>query len=90
MVLDLQQIFLEMGWFLIIVLVWDLVWKLMAMWRASKKHSLVWFVILAMINTAGILPILYLYVFSKMKFHKKEEEKPKRRRVRKVRRKRRR
>lgn len=74
---------------LFLIMVWDLVWKLMAMWKASKKHSVVWFVVLSIINTAGILPMLYLYVFSKMKFHKKEEEKPKRRRVKKVRRKRR-
>ncbi len=53
--------------FLTILFVWSFVWMLLALWKAAKKGSVAWFIILAIINTVGILPILYIFVFSKMK-----------------------
>ena len=73
-----------------ILIVWSLVWKVIALWKAAKKKHIIWFVLFIFLNTLGILEILYIYVFSKMKFPPKEEEKPKRRRHRTSRRKRRR
>ena len=43
------------------VLVWCFTWKGMALWRASKNDSIPWFVALLLINTLGLLEILYLY-----------------------------
>ena len=60
---------------LAIILIWSAVWKLIALWKAARKNSPVWFVVLAIINTAGILEILYIFVFSKM--NGKSAEKPK-------------
>lgn len=55
-------------WALIIVIgVWEMIWKFMAMWRASKNNSVAWFIVLGILNTIGILPILYIYVFGKKK-----------------------
>jgi len=51
---------------LMVIIVWELVWKLLAMWKAAKRNSPIWFVILAIFNTVGILPILYIYLFSKI------------------------
>lgn len=48
-----------------IITVWELVWKSMALWRAARNNQLYWFIALLLLNTLGILPILYLYVFSK-------------------------
>jgi hypothetical protein len=56
------------SWFipLIIVLaIWDVVWKLIAMWRAARNGHTAWYVVLAIINSVGILPILYLFVVCK-------------------------
>jgi methionyl-tRNA synthetase len=51
---------------LIIPLVlWSLIWKGLALWRAARKGSTGWFIALLLVNTAGILEILYLLVFSK-------------------------
>jgi hypothetical protein len=63
---------------LAIISIWTLVWKGLALWKAGKKNSKIWFVALLIINTLGILEILYIYVFSKMKPRKlsKKEEKP--------------
>jgi hypothetical protein len=46
------------------VLIWSAVWKILALWKAARNKSLVWFIVLALVNTLGILEILYLFVFS--------------------------
>ena len=50
---------------LAVVVLWTLIWKGMALWKAAQEKSKVWFVILLVVNTVGILEILYLYVFSR-------------------------
>lgn len=44
---------------------WSLFWKGVALWKAARKGNRVWFVVFLVVNTLGILEILYLYVFSK-------------------------
>ncbi len=58
-------------WLFAIILVWIVVWKLLALWKSARNNHIVWFIVLAVINTVGILEILYIYVFSK--FGKKEK-----------------
>jgi hypothetical protein len=53
------------GFLLVIVALWTLVWKGMALWKAAQEKSKVWFIVLLVVNTVGILDILYIYVFSK-------------------------
>lgn len=56
------------GVFVIAVLIaWSLAWKGLALWRASHREEKGWFIALLVLNTVGILDILYLYVFSKKK-----------------------
>jgi len=53
--------------FLVIIplAIWDGVWKLIALWKSARNNQLAWYVCLAIFNTAGILPILYITVFQK-------------------------
>ena len=53
------------GVFLFPLVVWSLIWKGWALWRAAKNDSLPWFIALLILNTAGILDILYIFVFGK-------------------------
>lgn len=46
----------------IIAAVWELYWKGRALWHAARRNQATWFVLLLIINSAGILPILYLYM----------------------------
>lgn len=46
-------------------IVWTLVWKGVALWVAARENSKPWFIVLLIINTAGILEIVYLLFFSK-------------------------
>ena len=53
------------GPFIFLIAIWSLYWKARALWRAARLGEKGWFVALLLINTAGILDILYLYIFSK-------------------------
>lgn len=50
---------------IIIAAVWSSVWKAFALYRAGKVADPVWFVVLFLVNTLGILEIIYLFIFSK-------------------------
>lgn len=45
----------------ILVAVWELVWKGMALWKAGRNNQPGWFVALIVINSAGLLPMFYLF-----------------------------
>lgn len=52
---------------LIVIALWTLPWKAVALWKAARSGSKAWFVVLLIINTLAILEILYIFVFSKRK-----------------------
>lgn len=45
--------------------IWEIFWKGIALWKAAKAEQKGWFVAMLVLNTAGILPILYIFVFQK-------------------------
>ncbi len=47
---------------LVLLILWSLLWKGLALWRSAKRGEKVWFVILLILNTAGILEIIYLFL----------------------------
>ena len=53
---------------LILVMAWSLVWKGLALWHSSKRNQPWWFLILLVVNTMGILEIIYLFGVAKLKF----------------------
>jgi len=50
-----------------ILTIWALVWKGIALWKAAQNNSKVWFIVLLVVNTVGILEIIYIFFFSKKK-----------------------
>lgn len=50
---------------LLIVLVWTLIWKGIGLWKSGRNNQLYWFVALFVLNTLGVLPIVYLLWFQK-------------------------
>ncbi|MFA5485367.1 MAG: DUF5652 family protein [Candidatus Pacearchaeota archaeon] len=58
---------------IIILSIWDGVWKGIALWKAGRNNQLTWFVFILIINTMGILPILYLLFFQKRIIVKKKK-----------------
>ena len=51
--------------FLVVVAIWELIWKGIALWKCGRNNQLTWFVFILVLNTAGILPILYIAFFQK-------------------------
>lgn len=47
------------------ILLWEGVWKSIALWYAAKNNKKAWFIALAIIASVGILPIIYLIFFRK-------------------------
>ena len=54
-----------------ILIVWSLIWKGLALWRAANLKHKIWFIILLVLNTLGIAEIIYLLATQK-KIKKKE------------------
>lgn len=50
---------------LLILFAWSIGWKGLALWHCAQNKEKVWFVVILIANTAGILEIAYLFVFSK-------------------------
>ncbi len=43
-----------------ILFLWDVVWKLIGLWKSARAGHKAWFVCIAIFNTMGILPIIYI------------------------------
>ena len=78
---DLQQFAGVLTWLIPLVVIcalWDAVWKLIGMWRAGRNNELAWFICIAIFNTLGILPIIYILLDNnKSEKKEKSEELPK-------------
>jgi methionyl-tRNA synthetase len=62
------------GWMVfvyILLIVWTIIWKGIALWKSARNQSLAWFIVLLIVNTLGILEIIYIFAFSK-----KSKQKP--------------
>lgn len=53
------------GFILFFLIAWSIVWKAWALWRAARVGSKGWFAVFLLVNTAGILEIIYLFAISK-------------------------
>lgn len=51
----------------ILLMVWSLAWKGIALWKAGNNKQLAWYICMFIFNTAGILEIIYVFAFSKKK-----------------------
>ncbi len=55
-----------------LAVIWSMAWKGIALWRAGRNRNLVWFIVMFIVNTLGILEIIYIFAFSQ----KKKEAQP--------------
>lgn len=55
---------LDSPWFLLLVL-WSMFWKGLALWQAAHNKQKIWFFFLFVLNTFGILEIIYLLFIAK-------------------------
>lgn len=65
---NLNSFIYDNPWFglvFVVLLLWTLYWKGMALWKSAHLNDKWWFIALLVINTLGILEILYIYIWSK-------------------------
>lgn len=48
---------------IVLASIWSIVWKGIALWHASKNEQKSWYVVILILNTLGLLPIIYLIWF---------------------------
>ncbi len=60
-------------WFIpvmIVLAIWTIFWKGLSTWHAADRKDGIWFIILLIFNTAGILDMIYLFSIAKVKSDK--------------------
>lgn len=48
-----------------ILVLWEVFWKGIALWKTARESQKYWFIAILILNTVGILPILYIFLFKK-------------------------
>ena len=61
-------------WLLVVITLWSIVWKGIALWKAAERGHKKWFIVILIANTLGILDIFYIrFVASKYSVEKEEK-----------------
>ncbi len=47
---------------LVPLILWSAIWKGIALWKAARRDQLGWYIALLIINTVGVLPIIYIFL----------------------------
>ncbi len=55
-----------MPWIALLI-VWSIFWKGLALWHSGRRGEPWWFVIMLVVNTLGILEIIYLFAIARLK-----------------------
>jgi len=50
---------------IMLIALWSLIWKGIALWYAARRGEKGWFTWLLVLNTAGILEIIYIFAIAK-------------------------
>ncbi len=56
------------GWIIAVVVllsIWGVIWKGIGLWHAGVDRNLLWFVLMFVLNTLGILEIVYIFAISR-------------------------
>lgn len=67
--IQIQSMMMFMPIILVAVL-WSFFWKGLGLWHAARKGDSAWFVVMLLINTLGILEIIYLFGILQIKAEK--------------------
>lgn len=54
---------------LLLAIIWSLAWKGIALWRSARDGRLGWFTALLIVQSLGLLEIIYIFLISEEKKH---------------------
>jgi hypothetical protein len=63
----MEQFLIQNQWIILLAVLWALPWKGVALWKAARLNDKKWFIALLVVNTLGLLEILYIFIFSRKK-----------------------
>ena len=61
----MEEFLMENVWILLLITLWVAPWKGVALWKSARNRQMSWFIALLILNTLAILPITYIFFFSK-------------------------
>ena len=50
---------------LVLLALWSYIWKGVALWKAARRDQPLWYIVILVFNTAGILEILYILIYAR-------------------------
>jgi hypothetical protein len=62
--MSIQSIFQNNQTLLLLASLWVLPWKGVALWKSARAQQQWWFIVLLLVNTLGILEIIYIFFFA--------------------------
>ena len=63
--MEIERLIAQYWWVILVIALWTIPWKGVALWKAARKGDRWWFVILLIVNDLAILELVYIFVFSK-------------------------
>jgi len=63
----MEEFILQNSWVLLLITLWTIPWKGVALWKSASNKQTGWFIALLVLNTLAILEITYIFYFSKKK-----------------------
>ncbi len=67
---ELVELKNSITWFLpviVIALIWETIWKLIGLWKSARNNQMGWFIAIALVNSLGVITILYILKNRKQK-----------------------
>jgi len=59
---------------LIPIIIWELIWKGIALWKSAQNSQKAWFIVILIVNTIGLLSIIYILFFQNKKNEKNKQD----------------
>jgi hypothetical protein len=59
---------------LLVLAIWTIPWKGYALWLSAKRDQKIWFIVMLILNTVGILEIFYIFKIAKKSRVEVEED----------------
>ena len=67
---------IALGVIFAVLLLWALIIKGYALWTAARRGDKVWFIVLLVVNTVGILELVYIFAIAKVRWSSSSENPP--------------
>lgn len=61
----MYEFLVQNPWVIALAAIWSLIWKGIALWKAAQRGQKAWYVVMLIVNTLGLLEIIYIFGVAK-------------------------